>query len=298
MLPLAVSTCLLFCYARDVAAESCTDKVEATPHRRPGLLELFQRASSESDKVWRHGYHRYYDRELAPYRDQEGIRILELGVARGYSLRVWGDYFSSVSALHGVDYATRSAQWLSKTCQVAASPACDIVRIETVDISKVTELDKFAVSERTGWDIIIDDASHVPRHQLSAFKRLFPKLRPGGLYIVEDMETSYVDQGEIGPYTLAGGLGKRSLDNAVERFKDLADVVMRRHFLHPNFTVFGREVDKDVVRVSFGDGIVFIEKRQHTWKNHYPRQSMWTEGSFSRSVRQHEVFLATEESIP
>ncbi len=36
-------------------------------------------------------------------------------------------------------------------------------------------------------DIIIDDASHASHHQQNAFVTLFPKLRSGGLYIIEDL---------------------------------------------------------------------------------------------------------------
>jgi hypothetical protein len=42
-----------------------------------------------------------------------------------------------------------------------------------------------------GWDIVIDDGSHLPRHQLVSFCALFPFVRPGGLYIIEDIESSY-----------------------------------------------------------------------------------------------------------
>jgi len=37
------------------------------------------------------------------------------------------------------------------------------------------------------FDIIIDDASHASYHQQNSFKVLFPSLRPGGLYIIEDL---------------------------------------------------------------------------------------------------------------
>ena len=40
-------------------------------------------------------------------------------------------------------------------------------------------------------DVIIDDASHINWHQIQAFELLFPCLRPGGVYIVEDVDSSY-----------------------------------------------------------------------------------------------------------
>ena len=38
-----------------------------------------------------------------------------------------------------------------------------------------------------GYDVIIDDASHASPHQQLAFRHLFPRLRSGGLYIIEDL---------------------------------------------------------------------------------------------------------------
>jgi hypothetical protein len=40
--------------------------------------------------------------------------------------------------------------------------------------------------DRVGWDLVIDDGSHVPRHQLISFIALYPFVRPGGIYVIED----------------------------------------------------------------------------------------------------------------
>ena len=42
-------------------------------------------------------------------------------------------------------------------------------------------------------DIVIDDGSHVGRMQLETFQSLWPRLAPGGVYIVEDMVLAYLD---------------------------------------------------------------------------------------------------------
>lgn len=41
------------------------------------------------------------------------------------------------------------------------------------------------------FDLIIDDGSHYPNHQLKSFKKLFKNLNPGGIYIIEDLNTSF-----------------------------------------------------------------------------------------------------------
>ena len=86
--------------------------------------------------------------------------------------------------------------------------------------------------------MIIDDGSHVPAHQLLGFKLLFPLIKPGGLYVIEDIESSYFDaeQVRIYGYSLPGaGIGRKPPGNAVEAFKLLADVVNRHHFFYSKF---------------------------------------------------------------
>ena len=42
-------------------------------------------------------------------------------------------------------------------------------------------------------DVIVDDGSHYPRHQIASFEYLFEKmLKPGGIYVVEDIQTSFL----------------------------------------------------------------------------------------------------------
>jgi hypothetical protein len=79
--------------------------------------------------------------------------------------------------------------------------------------------------------LIVDDGSHHPDHQLLSFSMLFQQLlQPGGLYILEDVETSYWRRGSLYNYEYRYGLGNRH--SAVEACKLLADFVNRR-FLDP-----------------------------------------------------------------
>ena len=105
------------------------------------------------------------------------------------------------------------------------------------------------------------DGSHLPTHQRVSFEALWPAVVPGGLYAIEDIETSYVDDGsDCYGYKLYAGIGEAPPKNAVEQFKRLVDVVNRKHFGHPEFSVFAG-VDKDVARVTFGDGLIFVQKK-------------------------------------
>mmetsp|Transcript_32287 Transcript_32287/g.72882 ORF Transcript_32287/g.72882 Transcript_32287/m.72882 type:complete len:305 (+) Transcript_32287:25-939(+) len=257
---------------------------------RRSLREIL--AASGTDKYWRHGFHRYYERELAPYRDLKGVRILEIGGASP-SLRAWLDYFSAPMLVQGIAFMPSPEERLS-ACASMEERLCSLVDLRHVDQANLTALDEFAAADPDGWDVIIDDGSHVPLHMLSSFKRLFPRLRPGGLYIIEDIETSYVDHLSEPKAWIHKG-------SAVERFKDLVDVVNRGHFLHADFTAFGREVDADIVRVAFGQNVVFVEKRpdEDDWHQVYPNPS-WFSGktSFETTVRRMEARLNDGEPIP
>ena len=52
------------------------------------------------------------------------------------------------------------------------------------------------------FDLIIDDGSHYPAHQLKSFKNLFKNLNPGGIYIIEDLDFSFYDKLNIIDYFL------------------------------------------------------------------------------------------------
>jgi hypothetical protein len=68
------------------------------------------------------------------------------------------------------------------------------------------------------FSIIIDDGSHVPSHQWKTFTYLWKSLAPGGLYIIEDVETSYwKNSSHIYGYSL------RKEYNIVSQFKRMID---------------------------------------------------------------------------
>ena len=71
------------------------------------------------------------------------------------------------------------------------------------------------------FDVIIDDGSHIPWHQIFTLETMFDTfLKDGGVYIIEDMETSYWDRPGVSLYgypILNAGIGKHG--NAIEKLK-------------------------------------------------------------------------------
>lgn len=135
----------------------------------------------DSDKI-PNGYLPRYDPILAPWVD-EPIVLLELGVHTGGSLLLWRDYFPR-GTIVGVDVK----RW-------PGFEPPDRVRVFEGSQADRPFLSRVAAEVApAGFDIIIDDASHLGEPTRVAFWHLFDHhLKPGGLYVIEDWGTGYWD---------------------------------------------------------------------------------------------------------
>ncbi|MBU8542728.1 hypothetical protein ACFOEH_03390 [Roseomonas sp. CGMCC 1.13459] len=124
-----------------------------------------------------HDYLGFYESFLAGRR-AEPIRILEVGVLNGASLRMWEEYFPAATVI-GADIVPASRRFERGR-----------VRIEILDQSNIEELTQLAVRHGP-FDLIIEDGSHMCEHQITSLRTLFPFVRNGGIYIVEDLQTNY-----------------------------------------------------------------------------------------------------------
>ena len=123
-------------------------------------------------------YHNYLDKYeffLRKFKN-ENIKLLELGVYEGSSIKMWEEYFPK-SDIIGVD--------INPDCQKFNNERTKII---TADLSNIDDIDKLKDIRP---NIILDDASHLWSHQLKALFTLFPSLIPGGVYILEDLCTSF-----------------------------------------------------------------------------------------------------------
>jgi demethylmacrocin O-methyltransferase len=136
-----------------------------------------------SDKWGDHFYTSRYEQYFAPHRDQR-ITLLEIGVggyevphAGGESLRMWKYYFRR-GMIYGLDLFDKSP--------------IDEPRIRTIrgDQADPAFLETLA-GAIAPIDIAIDDGSHMSEHIVTSFTTLFPRLADGGLYVIEDLQTSY-----------------------------------------------------------------------------------------------------------
>lgn len=121
-----------------------------------------------------HNYLRHYERYLAPRR-QEPLTLLEIGVAEGYSLAMWREYFPH-ARIHGIDCGSCPPR-----------PGCTIHQGDQGD----PEFLAAVAAQAGGFDLIIDDGSHYGTLTRASFDALWPQLRSPGLYIIEDLQTGY-----------------------------------------------------------------------------------------------------------
>lgn len=120
--------------------------------------------------------HDYLKHYWTHFRDlRESVRtVLEIGVQTGRSVRMWRDFFPR-AVIHGLD--------MDAECRRHEE---DRIRIHIGDQSERACLDRLCeiIPEP---DIIIDDGSHVADHQILTFETLFPRIRTGGCYVIEDI---------------------------------------------------------------------------------------------------------------
>jgi len=135
------------------------------------LVELSERYNT--DKNTSHSYLPLYDILFYDLRHKP-ITLLELGVAAGESIKLWLDYFT-IASIIGIDVVPTD---------LAHSRFKFILGDQTDNDLIDSALDDESV------DIIIDDGSHLPEHQALSHRFLVPKLKSGGLYIVEDVRAT------------------------------------------------------------------------------------------------------------
>jgi SAM-dependent methyltransferase len=120
-----------------------------------------------------------YEKYFAEYTDTK-INVLELGIFEGHSLEYFAHMLKEAS-IFGIDQQPRDREYSTS-------------RIKTYTGSQDDEnLHQRILSENNipSFDIIIDDCSHIGGVTLNSYNALFPKLVPGGLYVIEDWGTGY-----------------------------------------------------------------------------------------------------------
>ena len=221
------------------------------------LAQLFYNHRDYVSDKWEQ-YIGIYEAELAPHLSiGEPLHLLEIGVQNGGSLEIWSKYLPRSSCIYGID--------IDPKCASLRPPAN--VEIFIGDASDAETLDnRFGTSS---FDIIVDDGSHRSDHVIASFENCFRRLRPGGLYFVEDLHCSYFA-------SLGGGL--RAKHSSVEYFKRLADALHADHFEEADLGALAadelarlRAFCRDLARITFYDSMVVIARLSDSKHRPYAR---------------------------
>jgi len=104
--------------------------------------------------------------------------MLEIGVLDGKSLATWNEYYPH-ALIYGLDIDPTCVRFENERTKVFIGSQADVAVLADI-CNQVPE----------GFDVIIDDGSHYVRHVISSFGGLFGHLKPGGLYVIEDLSVA------------------------------------------------------------------------------------------------------------
>jgi len=132
-----------------------------------------------------HGYLPIYERLFEPFRFLDGVTVMEIGVLGGESLRLWHRWFPK-GRIIGVDNRLPDGTLESLTA--------DGIMVHLENQGDEVAMDALGAAYKP--QIVIDDAGHQSSPQIACLKALWPHVAPGGLYIVEDLQSNDRDEAE------------------------------------------------------------------------------------------------------
>ncbi|MBM7775485.1 8-demethyl-8-alpha-L-rhamnosyltetracenomycin-C 2'-O-methyltransferase [Actinokineospora baliensis] len=197
-----------------------------------------------------HHYTQHYEHHLSPQRDQM-LRILEIGVGGnreahtgGNSLRMWKHYFPR-AIIYGIDIFDKRG--------------VDEARLATFRADQSHQDELIEVAQAIGQvDVIIDDGSHLSSHVIASFTTLFPYLRDGGLYFIEDLHASL-----WAPRFNGSGKDTDNPAHSMGFLKRLVDGLHHQEFL-PGDGRSPAPTDRAVRAIHFYRNLAVIEKGANT----------------------------------
>jgi hypothetical protein len=175
------------------------------PIRRTEETDLCRIAARHDTDKGRSYTRVYYDL-LAHVRD-EPLRIFEIGVKDGGSLRMWREFLPN-AALFAIDVDPRCLSFERELPNTT---------IRLVDQGSAAELHQFVEETGGEFDFIVDDGGHTMPQQITSFEVLFPHVVSGGAYVIEDLGTAYWHEyggRDVGQDGTSVALVKRLIDSA------------------------------------------------------------------------------------
>jgi hypothetical protein len=201
------------------------------------LEKLFTENTGGLLHKWKH-YFEIYDRHFSRFRGTD-VHIVEFGVSQGGSLRMWKRYFGPNAKIFGIDI----------------NPHCKKLEEEQIEIFIGDQEDRRFLKSLTKKipkvDILIDDGGHTMKQQINTFEELFSYIHANGVYLCEDLHTSYWPK-------WGGGYKKRR--TFVEYSKNFIDYINAWHSVQSS-GLSVTEFTRSVHSIHYYDSVLVIEKR-------------------------------------
>lgn len=207
-----------------------------------------------TDKWGAHYYTPFYQHHFKKYRNKR-IKLLEIGVGGyadpkqgGESLRMWKKYFP-FGKIYSLDIFDKSYHEERR------------IRIFKGSQIDYNFLDQVLEEIGSPLDLIVDDGSHINDHVIKSFEFLFPKLKDGGIYVVEDVQTSYWE---------SEGGDSRDLNNPntiMNYFKRLTDSLNYKEFLIPDYKP--SYYDLNIIAIHFYHNLIFVYKGKNKEESNF-----------------------------
>jgi SAM-dependent methyltransferase len=153
------------------------------------LTEIANRIGTDKGTMdYGHHYTILYH-DLLDELSKKHVKMLEIGVADprfpGASLKMWKEYFPDIDLI-GYDINPDAKQFEQEGVSVYIG-----------DQNNPDHLEDCVSLYGGDFDIIIDDGSHYGEHIVTSFKTLYPYLKEGGIYIIEDLHAAQLDEKQM-----------------------------------------------------------------------------------------------------
>lgn len=216
----------------------------STPPSNP-LRNFFDTQHHRLIDKWDHYfdiYHKYFKkfRNSSSSSSPSHVHMLEIGVFQGGSIEMWRDYFGpDRCTIYGID--------INPNCKNIENSYSNVKIFIGDQANK--EFLKSVITQIPQLDIVLDDGGHKMVQQIVTFEALYPHIKYGGVYMCEDLHTSYWNE--------YGG-GHKRYGTFIEYIKDYIDKLNAYHSRTPNFRV--DSYTKTMDSLHFYDSIAVVKK--------------------------------------
>jgi 23S rRNA U2552 (ribose-2'-O)-methylase RlmE/FtsJ len=162
-----------------LAAPVSALKFRAKDMGKNPLYEIFCKNKDGSVHKWHH-YFQIYDRHFSKYVGKKA-NILEIGIDKGGSVKMWRKYFGKGVNVYGLDIDPAAKKY---------SDPKNGVNIFIGDQSD-RKFMRGLMKKLPKIDILIDDGGHTTKQQINTFLECYDKIAEDGIYLCEDLHTNY-----------------------------------------------------------------------------------------------------------